>query len=257
MDDQKPIYSFGSLKEFLKSNGIQVGPTKTYQAIVHELTVQEMRENIVFTSEGVQFTDENGQVWDGYLYKKNFAFFGSNMPKYHLCQCDAIQTWGREAYIFANTVDIECFNTSSHRIQKVHNPQLCGYCKNILRSRGVPVWPDAERLIAAVKSGMSVQPDLFSSQVNVLGNTDNWEEVKRRYIESANYTCEECRVHIENSLDYRYLDCIHLDGRKENNLFHNLRCLCPSCMAKKDSSLRSNKSFAFMLRSFESKYKNI
>lgn len=255
MKEQKPIYKFDSLKKFLQSNGIQVGPTKTYQAIVHELTVQEMRENIVFTDEGVRFTDEHGQEWDGYLYKKNFAFYGTNMPKYHLCQCDAIQTWGRESYIFANTVDIECFNTSAHRSQKVHNPQLCGFCKNILRRRGVPVWPDADSLIKAVKSGMTEEPDLFSSQVNVLGNTDNWEEVKQRYLEKVNYTCENCGVHIDSPLDHRYLECIHLDGHRENNLSRNLKCLCPTCRAKQDSSLLRNKSFEFMLRTFEGKYK--
>ena len=78
--------------------------------------------------------------------------------------------------------------------------------------------------------------DTLRSATIPTGYSSNWREIARKTREARNYTCEKCKVHLE---EHRHLlDVHHIDGDKSNNQDSNLRVLCKLDHAEKHEHYR-------------------
>ena len=229
----KKLYSFEKLDSYIKRLGIPVYHRGVYLPIVKELSIDEQLHNIRFTEEGVEYTDENGKVWLGFVYKKHFAFTKSgknNTPRMHLCHCGVTDTWGEEAYMFANTLPITVYNSSNDNApRKLSNIRMCGNCIPIRRNMGWNNYKDAKEYIAYIKSNYNVEEE---SYVNRWGYTKDWYKVRRDYILSHDYICERCGRKMQGTFLQSCLYVYHKDRDLSNNKEENLQCLCVDCYMK-------------------------
>ena len=70
----------------------------------------------------------------------------------------------------------------------------------------------------------------FSGQNRATGYTEDWEEVSFAYRHYSKFICENCNKNLSNEPQYCHTH--HIDGHKQNNSPHNLKCLCKICHAK-------------------------
>ena len=227
------LYPFSKLETKLKLRGIKVYHDGGYRPIIKELSIDEQLYNIRFTYEGVIFTDAHGREWLGFVYKKHFAFYKggkNNSPRMHLCHCGVTDTWGKEAYMFANTLPITVYNSSDNdRPKQLTNIKMCGNCIPIRRNRGWLVYKDAKEYINYIKQHYKIEE---TRMVDYWGYTKDWWKVRKDYIQKHNYTCEVCGRRFNGVFLQSCLYVYHKDRELSNNNEANLQCLCVDCYMK-------------------------
>jgi len=232
----EPLCYFPQLKSLLTGMGIEVGKAESWRTIgTINVLPEDIGRRILFENGGIYYLDDNGIRRRGFMYKKSFYFQWrgqANTPKFHACQCEAIDIYGQDEYRFANDEPIKVFSKNDNREVEVEGMQLCGYCRKMLLhdERFISTSTDFVKIL---KEAGEVQPS--DVELDFYGYVKNWEAISLAYRTKRDFTCERCRLHIDDLFDRQFMHTHHRNGDKTDNREANLECLCIKCHSEVDA----------------------
>lgn len=263
--EEEPIYNFDGLKRLLTSMGYIVEAARTYREIDNvDIDINDIRNNISFTDNGIFLTLEDGSQQQIFLYKRNYRLLQHGKPRFHIRNCTVIRSFiasgsFEREYRRANTNDVMVCDIDDGYIDKVvQDLPLCKYCARIaLISDSM----DSSNFVEILRSAneASKNDTTENQEVDIFGYTKRWSEISEAYRTQQNYTCERCGIEINDVFDRHFMHVHHINGNKTDNRTANLECLCVKCHANVDDTHRNNfssRANQLILTSFEEKYSN-
>lgn len=249
MHNDEPIYEFPLFKDALRRRGIVVGETGGYRIVrPGDVVFKDGRGNVVFNdnngNNGIFVIDSNGYYHQVFMYKRDYRLVKYGKPRYHLCNCEVIQDFINSGsftqhYRYANTQQVEVLNMDKRFAEEtIDNLPLCKYCANIM-SQQYKTNMTSNRFVEILKeAGEATEQE--KAEVDIFGYVRNWPKLSEAKRAMANYTCEQCGYHAENTFTRRFIQVHHIDGNKLNNNEENLKCLCIRCHANVDERHKQN-----------------
>lgn len=237
MQSVKPLVPFSKLKEVLQKKGISIVSSDSgYVASSHIISNIDTRSGSLEISEGgIFYTTPDGLKHRGFLYLMDSI--GSSYPKAHICECSTLQDFksARKTYryIWSNRTKVFIKASGGGGVFEVDGLDICKNCLSALNGYRIPGFPRTTKDFVRRLETDSADA-LFPNHkvLDIFGRTPDWYFVRQDYLERVNYTCEECG-RVFDQIDMRpYLDVIHVNGHLEQNVFHNLKCLCVDCRKK-------------------------
>ena len=238
-----PIHSFGGLKSLLSSLGYHIKKAEGYKAIdVADVTLEEIRSGAMeFTDDGIFVTTE-GVKRQIFLYKRDYHLELYGKPRFHIRKCQTIQAFMDTAgtipqYRRANTDTVWVHDIDDGMEDKeITSLPLCKYCLKMVQY-AFPSMTTAD-FVELLKNAEDAEAE-GDIEVDIFGYTKDWETKSRGFRELHNYTCECCGLHITNPYDQHFIHVHHRNGRKIDNRFSNLQCLCLRCHSEVDDNHRN------------------
>lgn len=190
-------------------------------------------EQAVLTETEAYILDENGNKQPVYFFKRVFSFFYNGQakdPRFHVCKCSTIRDFGQSSFKASNKTKATVQN-KSHRYGSGEpsyevEMKLCGNCAKQVNDSARTTKEFYDRVFAEYQKNNPIDEN---AKVGFSGYTLDWSRISKIYREKMNYTCERCRVNLENNR--RFLHTHHLNGNKLNNHHTNLQALCIKCHA--------------------------
>ena len=259
--DDKPIFSFPQLKEKLKSMGFVVGEAGAWRTVgTVDILPEDIGTRLLFEDGKIFYIDDEGIKRRGFMYKTSFFFEYQGQqrkPKFHVCKCQAIYSFGQGAYRFANAEPIKVFSKNKKKEVMVEHMELCGYCRNMLELYERAKVNDSTDFVDILKKAGDVK-EPQEEEVDIFGYVKDWEQISLGFRRKHNFTCNRCGITVDDGFDYQYIHTHHRNGNKLDNKESNLECLCIQCHAKVDVTHQKNFSKGGkkqMLQEFINKYK--
>lgn len=257
----EPIFSFPKLKHKLKSMGIEIGQADAWRTVgTVEVLPEDIGKRILFEEGGIFFIDDDGIKRRGFMYKTSFYFEWHGQirrPKFHVCKCQAIESFGRGNYRFANAEPIKVYSKNARKEVLVDHMELCGYCRNMLIEDERLHVQDSTDFVEILKEAGDVkEPEKL--ELDFYGYVKDWERISFAYRSTHNFTCERCGVKVNDGFDHQFMQTHHRNGNKTDNREANLECLCIQCHSEVDNTHRHNFSHGankVILADFIEKYR--
>lgn len=266
MSDETPIYDFSKFKAALKKLGYTIGVAKPSYIPLEVADVNLsiiQRGEVEITNEGIFYVNPNtGNKQQIFLYMRNYDMASWGKPRFHITNCETLQSLGTKRYRRANTGTVMVYDTSQEKDVEVSGLPLCKNCLKIIRtSRQFDYGYDMtseefEQILRA--AGEDTENDQ-EPDTDLEGYTWKWQKISEAYRTKKNYTCEICGFTPENRMDRQFIHVHHKDGRKTNNRESNLQCLCIACHSNVNPAHQENFSKGanrVMLDAFKKKYPN-
>lgn len=263
--EDKPIYDFQSLKEFLIRKGFIVQQAQGYRRITPEVIdpMEEIRRGTLeFRDEGIFVINPNtGEEQQIFLYKHDYRIADFGKPRFHICRCKTIEEFINNGYfnghyVRANSDPVPVKNINNGRIEEmVEGLPLCRNCLEKIRIYGNINSTQFSELLQAARGGDEEEQE--EVEVDIFGYTRDWDQISKNYRESHKYICEKCGLRIDDFFDRQYIHCHHKDANKLNNKESNLQCLCLRCHSQVDERHRMNLTSGanrLIFEEFERKY---
>ena len=251
MADEKPIYDFSDLKEFLGERGIRVGSAQGYIPVAPEDVFDKQgNTSLVFENEygedGIFVPDRTGRLHQVYMYKFPYHVSGytNSIPRFHICKCKVIESFMSQGrfgeYHYANTeeVDVKDLDRMPNRVIQMSGLPLCSLCAEEM-SRKYDRDMDSDEFVQILKEAGQIS-EKKEVNVDIFGYTEDWPEISKAYRTKQNFTCEKCGFTAPSAFERGYIHVHHKDGDKLNNDPSNLQCLCIRCHANVDETHRKN-----------------
>ena len=239
------LYDFKKLKEYLTSLGYQVGDANPFTPYMEDLDFTQI-ENLEFVSisdgGGIKITGKDGRIHIGGIYKKEFYHDWKGRisdPKIHLCNCETIQKWGRDAFRHVNHVPAPYFDKSSLQERNMEVGELCGYCKQLLQQQNKD-YSDFADFVGQMREQFGAVGQTDAVDVDINGYTRDWKRISDAFRKKKEFRCEKCGWQPDNDFDKRFIQVHHKSGIKVDNSESNLLCLCIECHSKMDERHREN-----------------
>ena len=167
-----------------------------------------------------------------------------NSPRFHIAECETIEQMRRgnrfERYVMTNRIEsnfkVEATDPNTGTVEELETELYV--CKNCLKALDLrndrSNWP-AFSMAAFFRNHETFFSDLprhTDATAPPGGYTENWEFISRTYRAQQRWTCEECRVRLDNRENHRLLHCHHKNGVVSDNRPENLQALCVECHAR-------------------------
>lgn len=263
-EDEKPMHKFEGLKDLLKRRGYIIEKAMGYKPIENkDVDLNDLRNNIEFTPDGIFLKDSNdGSKQQIFLYKRNYHLQAYGKPRFHIRQCQMIQSFinsgtFRAEYRRANTNVVKVRDMDDlDKDKDVANLPLCQFCLNMAKDAysGMTT-SDFVKILEQANEASEKDND---TEIDIFGYTKDWESVSRAYRELKEYRCDKCGVQITEPFDYYLMHVHHKDGDKTNNKNSNLRCLCIECHSTINPAHRkrfSSRANQLLIEEFRRKYR--
>jgi len=239
------IITFAKTKKALKSIGISVSSQDTgYVPSTHFISnIVANNGTLECSDEGIFYITSEGHKYRGYLYLLENSVGG--IPKAHICECSTLRDFklaGRtQRFGWANKSSVFVKSSMSGQVFQVDDLQICKNCLYALNAYRIPGFPkNTKSFVNRLETGND--DELFSVK-NVFdrqGNTSDWYLIRRRYLDSVNYCCEQCHRSFVGLDEQMFLDVVHIDRDKTHNMQHNLQCLCVDCKRTLGHGIQDN-----------------
>jgi hypothetical protein len=234
------LYTFSNLAQRLSQLGYPEPTESGFHVIRRDLSQEEHAGNIEFRDGAIFLTIEE-QEYKGYMYLKYPDVERFGFPKFHITNCQTVlgqrnrgQFDGRYFWHNSNTVTIE--DRANGNVHENINLSLCSYCLN---QSSITEYSDTQGFFSLLDQ--QEQEDINEEiEVDIFGYTLNWQQISREYRKEKEYTCENCKIKVDEPSDRRFIHVHHKSGNKLNNRRNNLECLCVLCHANKDSRHEQN-----------------
>ncbi len=258
---EEPIFTFPKLKDKLQSMGVVIGEAGAWRTVgTVDVLPEDIGKRILFEDGGIFYIDDDGIKRRGFMYKSAFYFEwqgSKRTPKFHVCKCQAIESFGRNAYRFANAEPIKVFSSNARKEVLVEHMDLCGYCRSMLIAEEAMRVSDSTDFVEILKEAGDVrEPEQL--ELDFYGYVKDWESISFAYRSTHHFTCERCGVHVEDGFDHQFMQTHHKNGNKTDNRETNLECLCIQCHSEVDDVHRHNFSRGanrVLLADFIAKYR--
>ena len=259
--EETPIFSFPTLKETLMKMGIEIGEAGAWKTVgTVDVLPEDIGTRLLFEDGGIFYIDDDGVKRRGFMYKTSFYFEYQGQrrnPKFHVCKCQAIDSFGRGAYRFANAEPIKVYSRDKKKEVLVENLELCGYCRNMLNLQEALRINNSTDFVDILKEAGDVK-EPHEEEVDIFGYVKDWEQISLNFRSKYDFVCSKCGVRVDDGIDHQYLHTHHRNGNKLDNRESNLECLCIECHSNVDETHRKNFSKGakkIMLEEFKSKYR--
>jgi hypothetical protein len=252
------LYKFEKLSENLDSQNYPTITESRFEIMRTDFSEEEQRGNISFKDDGI-YLKVNGNELIGYMYIKNADVNRWGLPKFHVSNCQTIiqqrnQNNFHGHYFWSNSNVVDVRQRNSDFIHEKVKLELCGYCReqiNVIDYNNTEGFFDLLD-IQETEPIENIETDIF-------GYTKDWQQISRKFRIKNDFTCDVCKIKIENKFDQRFIQVHHRNGNKLNNKIDNLQCLCTLCHANIDNHHQNNftkKRSKSEIENFISKYKN-
>ncbi len=258
--EDKPFFEFPSLKDKLTALGIEIGEAGAWRTVgTVDILPEDIGNRLLFEDGKIFYIDDEGIKRRGFMYKSSFYFEWhgeKRQPKFHVCKCQAIESFGKGAYRFANAEPIKVYSKNKRKEVMVEHMELCGYCRNMLSIHEALRVKDSTDFVEILKEAGDVK-EPHEEEVDIFGYVKDWEQISFDFRSKHHFTCARCGIKVEDGFDYQYIHAHHRNGNKLDNKESNLECLCIRCHAQVDETHRKNFSRGAkksMLQEYISKY---
>jgi len=249
------VYDFSELKFFVK-NQFGIDPdviSSNFKPITEKLTKAELDQSVKINLDGIIFTDKKGNKHKGFLYiesgysQRTFEQTGTIVPKFHILNCKTINEQKQRKNFNGHYVFSTETITMEDRDGITKELTLCGNCNQIHSEteRGLTTTEYRKQFIL----NDQVEGEFYESELpkevstDFWGYTPDWYDTSRNYRMKKKFTCEECRINLnQNLVNGYYLETHHIDGNTKNNEETNFKCLCVLCHASVDKYHQENYS---------------
>jgi|694.fasta_scaffold99666_3 hypothetical protein len=253
------LYTFLNLAQRLTQLGYPESKETGFRVIRRDLTIEEQAGNVEFKTDGIYLTID-GQEYKGYMYLKypDVARFG--FPKFHITNCQTVlgqrargQFDGRYFWHNSSTVTIE--DRINGKIHQDVNLGLCSYCCS---QSSVTQYSETQGFfsILDLQEKEEINREV---EVDIFGYTLDWHQISKEFRKEKKYTCDKCKIQIDELIDRRFMHVHHKSGNKLNNRRSNLECLCVLCHSNVDETHVHNferRKMQANIKAFMKKYRN-
>lgn len=257
--EEKPIYDFHRLKEFLTRKGYRVKKAEPWRKIdSEEVSLREGK--LEFTNEGIFLIDDDGIKRQVFLYKRKYHLLQYGKPRYHVCKCSTIDEFlnGNDIpeYRRANTESVKVLNWDNHnQEEEISQLPLCKNCAAILyQYKNLDSSQFSELLHNKATEEEKINRE--ETEVDINGYTKDWQMISSEFRKQHNYTCEKCGVQV-SPFETEFMHVHHKNKKKTDNRPSNLQCLCIKCHSDIDATHIHNfstKSQRLLIKLFLEKY---
>ena len=252
------LYKFEKLSENLDSQNYPTITESRFEIMRTDFSEEEQRGNISFKEDGI-YLKVNGKEQIGYMYIKNADVNRWGLPKFHVSNCQTIiqqrnQNNFHGHYFWSNSNVVDVRQRNSDFIHEKVKLDLCGYCREQIN---VKDYNNTEGFFDLLDI-QEIEP-IENVETDIFGYTKDWQQISRKFRIENDFTCDNCKIKIENKFDQRFIQVHHRNGNKLNNKRENLQCLCTLCHSNIDNHHITNfskKRSKSEIENFISKYKN-
>lgn len=190
------------------------------------------------------------------LIKGPFGF-----PKFHLFNCETIQDMHSKGR--SHRYKISCrkdgkfkfFILEKKKQQLIQEQELevCGYCLKMFNNHFSSVASKSDFVLGGYMSrflksdlAIGINPGNYEYDYEAVPNTYSidWDTIAKRVKADKNYTCEKCKW-IAKESERVFIHAHHIDGKKYNSSYDNIKVLCISCHSEEPghSHIKLKKEF--------------
>lgn len=254
---KKELYNFKKLKSKLDQLNYPEVTESRFQILRKDFSEEEQQGNISFKVDGI-YLKVNGVEHKGYMYIKNADVNQYGLPKFHVANCQMIvqqrnQNRFNGHYFWSNSNVVDIKQRGANVIFKDEKLDLCGYCREMVMALD---YTNTQGFFDLLDS--QDQQPYNDVEVDIFGYTKDWQQISRKFRIENQFTCNNCKIKIENKFDQRFIQVHHKNGNKLFNSRENLECLCVLCHSKKDELHVNNfskKSSKHEIENFVKKYR--
>lgn len=212
-------------------------------------------DGIVVSPDDIEIADDYTLTYKGervilYIRDVNNYSGHENDPRFHIAQCSTLDNMfannRKSRYVISQRED-GLFTLNYHNSTRTTEKQLqvCQNCLQRLQYNGFyyksPYKEDIIQNFSITEFFIQYPkiPYALSKTGHHMANTaprnkypENWSKIARETKENCNYTCQECRIQLNQPHHRKFIHVHHKNGDKSNCFPHNLQVLCVGCHAK-------------------------
>ncbi|MCH5307484.1 MAG: HNH endonuclease [Prevotella sp.] len=199
-ENEKPIYDFAPLKNYLTSKGFVVGDRGAWKPIEPvTITIEDYRKgNVKFTDKGIFVIGKDGKEYQVFMYKKDYYMQRFGKPRFHICKCEVIQDFINRGlgdhYVGTNREPVPVINLDDNNETIDNNTTYClvsSKYDDVIRAFA-DTWHKDSPYDLSSKSDLKA---LAIASVNLLaqGNKINLKPYGRKVMVENLPLCSKCR----------------------------------------------------------------